>query len=168
MRQAAGRLAGFPRLLCVSAGGAATTRLVEQAAEGLHTVRVLEGVAAHRTDPQTPPESAVAVPLQEALLEQKSQVILELQNAGDKIEEVIARHRHEIDNDLLEMVQRRLDASIRFGSITACMMLTFSMLVLRRLALSRHSGLAAVQQLPQGNHCLGRVRRALHSSEGPA
>ena len=92
---------------------------MEQAAEGLQTVCVLEGLAAHRTDPQTPPVSAVAVPLQEALLERKSQVILELQNAGDKIEEVIAKHRHEIDNDLLEMVQRRLDASIRSGSSIA-------------------------------------------------
>ena len=64
--------------------------------------------------PQAPPASAVAVPLQEALLGRKSQVILELQNAGDRIEEVIAGHRHEIDNDLLEMVQRRLEASIRW------------------------------------------------------
>ena len=88
-------------------------KVVEQAADSLQTVRVLEGVAAHKTDPQAPPASAVAVPLQEALLERKSQVILELQNAGDRIEEVIARHRHEIDNDLLEMVQRRLDASVR-------------------------------------------------------
>ena len=98
-------------------------KVVEQAADGLQTVRVLEGVAADGTDSQTPPASAAAVPLQEALLERKSQVILELQNAGDKIEEVIARHRPEIDSDLLEMVQRRLDASIRSGSSTACMML---------------------------------------------
>ena len=115
-------------------------------------MRVLEGVAAHRADPQAPPASAVDVPLQEALLERKSQVILELQNAGDKIEEVIARHRHEIDNDLLEMVQRRLDASVRCGSTTACMVLTFSRLVFRRLT-------PALIQIgrPWSNSCLRKI-----------
>ena len=114
-------------------------------------------------DPQAPPASAVAVPLQEALLERKSQVILELQNAGDKIEEVIARHRHEIDNDLLEMVQRRLDASVRCGGITACLKSTFSVLVSRRLPPSTHSVMTAlVQQLPQGNSCLKIAQSILH------
>ena len=49
-------------------------------------------------------------------LRRKSQVLMDILLSGDKVETVIAQHAHEIDKQLIQMLDERIRAGMRYQS----------------------------------------------------